>query len=99
MKLFDCTLRDGAKGWGQDAGNRIANDPWKRKVYENGNGFIKSCVITQSIVETGADYVKDEAEKVAEKAGEIAEQGWNAARDKARDVGEAIDGAMPWNWW
>lgn len=88
-------LRDGAKGWGQEAGQRIVNDPVKLRIYNNGNGFTKACVMTESIVETGADYVKEGAKTAAKKTVEAAGKAWEGAKK----AGEAIDSFMPWRRW
>ena len=88
------TLKNGAVKWGTDAGMRVVNDPALKRIYDNGNEFVKGCVTVYSIAETGKDYIRQGAEKAGEAIVNTAESAW----EHAKTAGEKIDSFMPWRW-
>ena len=87
-------LKNGAVKWGTDAGMRVVNDPALKRIYDNGNEFVKGCVTVYSIAETGKDYIRQGAEKAGEAIVNTAESAW----EHAKTAGEKIDSFMPWRW-
>ena len=92
------TLKGGAQTWGKEAGNRVVENPTLHRIYQNGNGFTKGCVLTYSIIDTGFDYAKEGARTAGRAVKDTAVKAWNDTKDTARKAGEAIDSVMPWNW-